>query len=76
MLRGELNIEVEVSFFLVNKSRVLAKVIYVHTEVLGYVPNSAPLSIGMNSLGINQTNKYTLLVEVKAIRILFGYIST
>lgn len=34
------------------------------------------LSIGMNILGINQTNKYTLLVEVKAIRILFGYIST
>lgn len=34
-------------FFFVNKSRILAKVIYVHTEVLGYVPNSAAF-VNMN----------------------------
>lgn len=34
-------------FGLVNKSRVLAKVIYLHTQVLGYVPNSA-FSVNMN----------------------------
>ena len=29
------------------KSRVLAKVIYLHIEVLGYLPNSAP-SVNIN----------------------------
>lgn len=46
MLGTELNMEGRRLQFLIfvfaNKSRVLAKVIYVHTEVPGYVPNSTP----------------------------------
>ena len=47
-------------FLFVNKSRALANVIYVHTEVTGHVPNSAPF-VNVNELfGVSPISKHTL----------------
>jgi hypothetical protein len=47
-------------FILVDKWRGVVWVIYLHTQVLGYIPNPLLLSISINLLWINDSNKHTL----------------